>query len=148
MNKQYYEANVLAEHLARRYPQGGLSPKATEIGMQALAEAYNTYTEIDRAERPRAADRPGQVHRRDLARSRARGRRPAEPRPDLPGPRPVRPGDRRVRGGPRAVAQVDRGPDPAGRRPLGQEPHARRRGDKDGRRRRGPEGDRRARQDA
>ena len=49
MNKQYYEANVLAEHLARRYPQGGLSPKATEIGMQALAEAYNAYTEVDRS---------------------------------------------------------------------------------------------------
>jgi tetratricopeptide (TPR) repeat protein len=49
MNRQYYESNVLAEHLARRYPQGGLSPKATEIGMQALAEAYNTYTDIDRA---------------------------------------------------------------------------------------------------
>jgi tetratricopeptide (TPR) repeat protein len=49
MNKDFYEANVLAEHLARRYPQGGLSPKAAEIGMQALAEAYNTYTEIDRA---------------------------------------------------------------------------------------------------
>ena len=48
MNKQFYEANVLAEHLARRYPQGGLSPKAAEIGMQALADAYNTYTEIDR----------------------------------------------------------------------------------------------------
>jgi tetratricopeptide (TPR) repeat protein len=49
MNKQYYEANVLAEHLARRYPQAGLSPKATEIGMQALAEAYNMFTEVDRA---------------------------------------------------------------------------------------------------
>jgi cellulose synthase operon protein C len=49
MNKQFYEANVLAEHLARRYPQGGLSPKATEIGMQSLAEAYNTFTEVDRA---------------------------------------------------------------------------------------------------
>ncbi len=49
MNKQLYEANVLAEHLARRYPQGGLSPKAAEIGMQALADAYNTYTEVDRA---------------------------------------------------------------------------------------------------
>jgi len=48
MNKQYYEADVMAEHLARRYPQGGLSSKATEIGMQALADAYNTYTEIDR----------------------------------------------------------------------------------------------------
>ena len=29
MNKQFYEADVLAEHLARRYPQGGLSSKAT-----------------------------------------------------------------------------------------------------------------------
>jgi tetratricopeptide (TPR) repeat protein len=48
MNKQFYEADVLAEHLARRYPRGGLSPKATLIGMQALADAYNTYTEIDR----------------------------------------------------------------------------------------------------
>ncbi len=27
MNKEFYESNVLAEHLARRYPQGGLSPK-------------------------------------------------------------------------------------------------------------------------
>jgi tetratricopeptide (TPR) repeat protein len=49
MNKQYYEANVLCEHLARRYPQGSLSSKATEIGMAALADAYNTYREIDRA---------------------------------------------------------------------------------------------------
>ena len=49
MNKQFYESNVLAEHLARRYPQAGLSPKATEIGMQSLAEAYNTFTEVDRA---------------------------------------------------------------------------------------------------
>ncbi len=45
---RFYEADVLAEHLARRYPKGGLSDKATEIGMQSLAEAYNTYTEIDR----------------------------------------------------------------------------------------------------
>jgi cellulose synthase operon protein C len=48
MNKQYYESDVMAEHLARRYPQGGLSGKVTEIGMQSLADAYNTYTEIDR----------------------------------------------------------------------------------------------------
>src|ERR1017187_4320496 len=40
---RFYEADVLAEHLARRYPQGGLSDKATEIAMQSLAEAYNTY---------------------------------------------------------------------------------------------------------
>jgi outer membrane protein assembly factor BamD (BamD/ComL family) len=48
MNKQFYEADVLAEHLARRYPQGGLSAKATQVAMQALADAYNSYTEIDR----------------------------------------------------------------------------------------------------
>ena len=48
MNRQYYEADVLAEHLARRYPQGGLSGKATAIAMQALADAYNTYHEVDR----------------------------------------------------------------------------------------------------
>jgi tetratricopeptide (TPR) repeat protein len=47
-NNQFYEAEVLAEHLARRYPQGGLSAKATEIAMQSLADAYNAYTEIDR----------------------------------------------------------------------------------------------------
>jgi tetratricopeptide (TPR) repeat protein len=49
MSKHYYEANVLADHLARRYPRGGLSPKAAEIAMQSLAEAYNAYAEVDRA---------------------------------------------------------------------------------------------------
>ena len=48
LNRQFYEADILAEHLARRYPKGGLSPRATAIGMQALADAYNTYTEVDR----------------------------------------------------------------------------------------------------
>jgi tetratricopeptide (TPR) repeat protein len=48
MNKQYYEADVLAEHLARRYPQGGVSAKATQIAMQALVDAYNNYAEFDR----------------------------------------------------------------------------------------------------
>jgi len=48
MNKQYYEADVLAEHLARRYPQGGSSAMATQIAMQALVDAYNSYTEFDR----------------------------------------------------------------------------------------------------
>jgi tetratricopeptide (TPR) repeat protein len=46
--KRYYEADVLAEHLARRYPQGGLSGPATKIGVQSLFDAYNTYTEVDR----------------------------------------------------------------------------------------------------
>ena len=48
MNKRYYEAAVLAEHLTRRYPRAGLAAKAAEIGMAALAEAYNNYVEIDR----------------------------------------------------------------------------------------------------
>ena len=47
-NNQPYEADVLGEHLARRYPQFGLSAQASEIGMQSLADAYNTYTQIDR----------------------------------------------------------------------------------------------------
>ncbi len=49
MNKQFYESDVLAEHLARRYPQGGLSAQSAAIGMQALADAYNTFSEVDRA---------------------------------------------------------------------------------------------------
>ena len=48
MAKRFYDAKVLAEHLARRYPQGGLSAKAAELAMASLGEAYNTYTEIDR----------------------------------------------------------------------------------------------------
>ena len=48
MNKQYYESAVLAEHYARRYPQGGQAAKSTEIGMQAWADAYSTYTDLDR----------------------------------------------------------------------------------------------------
>jgi outer membrane protein assembly factor BamD (BamD/ComL family) len=45
----YYEAVALADHLARRYPQGGLSAKSAEIGIAALTEAYNTFTRFDRA---------------------------------------------------------------------------------------------------
>ena len=48
MNKRYYEALVLADHLTRRYPKAGLAPKAAEIGMASLLEAYNTYTKVDR----------------------------------------------------------------------------------------------------
>jgi cellulose synthase operon protein C len=48
MDKRYYEADVLAEHLARRYPYQAVSSKSLEIGMASLAEAYNTYTAIDR----------------------------------------------------------------------------------------------------
>jgi tetratricopeptide (TPR) repeat protein len=46
--KRFYEADVLSEHLARRYPQGGLSGPATKIGIQSLFDAYNTITEVDR----------------------------------------------------------------------------------------------------
>jgi hypothetical protein len=48
MNKQFYEADVLADQLARRYPRFSLAPKAAELGMAALSEAYNTFREIDR----------------------------------------------------------------------------------------------------
>lgn len=47
-NKEYYEADVLAEFLARRYSKWGLSPKATEIGMASLTFAYNTFLARDR----------------------------------------------------------------------------------------------------
>jgi tetratricopeptide (TPR) repeat protein len=48
MNKEYYEAGVMAEHLARRHPQWSRSAQAIDIGMQSWADAYSTYTEIDR----------------------------------------------------------------------------------------------------
>lgn len=48
MDKRYYEAAVVAEHLARRYPNKPLAPKAVEIGMAALADAYNSYRDVDR----------------------------------------------------------------------------------------------------
>ena len=47
--KRYYEAEVLAEHVVRQYPRGGVSPKCAELAMIAFWEAYNTYTKIDRA---------------------------------------------------------------------------------------------------
>lgn len=45
---RYYEATVLAEHLAQRYPSREFSDKAAEIGLNAYSMAYNTYTAIDR----------------------------------------------------------------------------------------------------
>jgi hypothetical protein len=48
MNKDFYEAAVICEHLARRYPNSPLGSKATEIAMASYADAYNTFTEIDR----------------------------------------------------------------------------------------------------
>ncbi len=122
MNKQYYEADVIAEHLARRYPQGGLSGKVTEIGMQSLADAYNTYTEIDRRERYSASDRSGQLHRGDLARSGRRRQRPHESRLDLQRHGSIRQGDRGAgrRSGPRGT--MGRGPNANRGGALGQEP--------------------------
>ena len=52
--------------------QGGLSAKATEIGMAALADAYNHVRRGRPLGRPEPPDRPGLVHGRDLARLRAR----------------------------------------------------------------------------
>ena len=49
MSKRYYEAFVLSEHLARRYPKAGLAAKAAEIGLASLGEAYNVYTQVDHA---------------------------------------------------------------------------------------------------
>jgi tetratricopeptide (TPR) repeat protein len=41
MDRQFDDAYVLADHLARRYPQEGLSPKASAIAMQSLIDSYN-----------------------------------------------------------------------------------------------------------
>ena len=89
MNKQLYESNVIAEHLARRYPQGGLSPKAAEIGMQALADAYNTYTDVDRASDLERLIDLAKYSATHMGRPRAGGRRSPEPGADLSGSRPV-----------------------------------------------------------
>jgi tetratricopeptide (TPR) repeat protein len=48
MTKRFYEADVLTEHLARRYPRFSMAPKATEIAIASLYEAYSTYRDIDR----------------------------------------------------------------------------------------------------
>ncbi|WP_435022079.1 tetratricopeptide repeat protein [Tundrisphaera sp. TA3] len=48
MAKRYYESAVIAEHLARRYPSGENAPKAAEIGMAALVDAYNNEPGGDR----------------------------------------------------------------------------------------------------
>jgi hypothetical protein len=45
--KHYYEADVLAEHIARRYPKSEQAPRAAEMGINALIEAYNAYRQID-----------------------------------------------------------------------------------------------------
>ncbi|HWE39520.1 MAG TPA: tetratricopeptide repeat protein [Isosphaeraceae bacterium] len=45
--KDYYEADVLAEHIARRYPKSDLAQRAAETGINALIEAYNAYRQVD-----------------------------------------------------------------------------------------------------
>lgn len=45
--KRYYEAAVLAEHLARRHPRFELAPKAAELGINAYIEGYNNYRQVD-----------------------------------------------------------------------------------------------------
>jgi cellulose synthase operon protein C len=47
-NNRFYEAAVVAEHLAYHYPKGGLTPQATEFGINAWVMAYNEFTQIDR----------------------------------------------------------------------------------------------------
>ena len=49
MSKRYYEAAVITEHLARRYPNGEWSAKSTEIAMASMIDGYNTYTRGDRS---------------------------------------------------------------------------------------------------
>jgi hypothetical protein len=44
MTKKYYEAAVLAEHVARKYPRDPWGAKSAELAMQALLFAYNNYT--------------------------------------------------------------------------------------------------------
>jgi tetratricopeptide (TPR) repeat protein len=42
-----YEAAVIADHLARRYPRASLAPKTANIGMAALAAAFQAPNQID-----------------------------------------------------------------------------------------------------
>ena len=46
---RYYEAAVIAEHLARRYPQREYSDKAADFALAGHTMAYQTYTQIDRS---------------------------------------------------------------------------------------------------
>ena len=47
-NNHFYEAAAVAEHLARRYPKGGLSAQATDFAMNSWVMAYNELAHIDR----------------------------------------------------------------------------------------------------
>ena len=72
MTKRYYEAAVLDEFIARRYPSGEWSAKATEVALASLTDAYNTYT----TGRPGGRSRPPGLAGQDT--------------PPRPGPRPSR----------------------------------------------------------
>ncbi len=45
----YYEAAVLADHLAKRYAQREFSDKAADFGLAGYTMAYQSYTDFDRA---------------------------------------------------------------------------------------------------
>ncbi|MBX6313680.1 MAG: hypothetical protein IRY99_12290 [Isosphaeraceae bacterium] len=47
--QRYYEAAALADHMARHYPKWDMAPKAAELGLAAIAGAYNLYSNFDRA---------------------------------------------------------------------------------------------------
>ena len=47
-NNQPYEAFVIFDHIARRYPRFSLASKSGFIGTSALVDAYNTYVQTDR----------------------------------------------------------------------------------------------------
>ena len=49
MTKRYFEAAVIAEHIARRYPSFEWAAKAADLAMSSLVEAYNTLTSGNRA---------------------------------------------------------------------------------------------------
>ncbi len=48
MSKRYYEAAVVGEHVGRHYPRDDWAAKSADLAMQALVEAYNTFTQGNR----------------------------------------------------------------------------------------------------
>ncbi len=44
MLKRYYEAAVISEHVARKYPRDEWAAKSADLAMQSIIEAYNVYT--------------------------------------------------------------------------------------------------------
>lgn len=44
MSKRYYEAAIIGDHVGRRYPRDEWAAKSADLAMQALVEAYNTFT--------------------------------------------------------------------------------------------------------